>query len=203
MLFDAKAARALSQRTHSVADCLALMKRYVMQAAEAGEYEVAVGLSVPVPTPPGRAGNDAGFIVECLARHGHAAWSDAVLQATHAGYSVRPVWSHDGRGTQLEGTLLGWRWADPPRERASTVALMPALQARATADAQQVHQHWVQAQRTAIQAAAQRGLLRISIDDPAPASDAAWPKRRDILQRAGFSTELVAAERGATLVVSW
>ena len=36
-----------------------------------------------------------------------------------------------------------------------------------------------------------------------PADAPAWAKRREILQRAGFDTELIAGEGGAQLVVSW
>jgi citrate lyase beta subunit len=70
-------------------------------------------------------------------------------------------------------------------------------------DALQSHQRWVKAQRAAIQKAAQQGLLSVSLHDSARADDPAWTQRREILQRAGFSTELIAAEIGATLVVRW
>jgi hypothetical protein len=204
MSFDAKTARALSQRTHGVHDCLALMKKYVQQAAQAGEYEVSVGLSLGLPVPAGQSSNDAVFLVECFSRHGHAAWAEAVTHAAHAGYDLRPTWSRDERGALLDGVTLGWRWAEPPDASAGTLLVMPAVQARAISDAEQVHQRWVQAQRAAIERAAQQGLLAVTLHDKAPADDPAWAKRCEILQRAGFGTELIAIERGgAALVVSW
>lgn len=203
MTFDAKAARALSQRTHSVHDCLALMKKYVLQAAQAGEYEVTVGLSVSMLVPAGQSTNDAAFLIDCLRRNGHAAWSEAMQQATQAGYAVRPSWGGERRGALLEGVTLTWTWAEPPDAAAGTVLLMPAVQARALSDALQVHQRWVKAQRAAIQTAAQQGLVSVSLHDGARADDPAWTQRRDILQRAGFTTELIAADIGATLVVRW
>jgi hypothetical protein len=203
MSFDAKAARALSQRTHSVLECLALIKRCVVQAADAGEYEATVGLSTSIPVAPGTSTNDAAFLANCFADHGHSAWADAVTQAARAGYALRPAWGRDARGPLLEGITLAWHQAQRDPD-AGTTALMNAADARALSDAEQRHHRWLQARSVAIQAAARRGQLSVSLDDPAPPNDDAWPKRRELLRRAGFETDLIAADGGgATLLVTW
>jgi hypothetical protein len=98
MTFDAQTARALSRRIHSVQDCLFVMKQHVVQAAQAGEYEVGVGLSESLPVVAGQSVNSAAFVIDFLARSGREAWSEAVAQAVHAGYGVRPLWGRTAGG---------------------------------------------------------------------------------------------------------
>jgi hypothetical protein len=205
MTFDAQTARALSRRIHSVQDCLFVMKQHVVQAAQAGEYEVGVGLSESLPVVAGQSVNSAAFVIDFLARSGREAWSEAVAQAVHAGYGVRPLWGRTAGGAALEGITLSWRQAEYQDSRTIPTAplMMRADQALAMSHGEQVHVRWVEAQREAIQRAAQRGQLSVSLDDPLPADAPPWAKRREILARAGFVTELIANEAGATLVVSW
>jgi hypothetical protein len=203
MPFDAHAARALSRRMHTLQDCLAVMKQAIVQAAQAGEYEVTVGLSELLPAQAGQSTNNAAFLVQFLARAKREAWSAAVVQAQRAGYSVRPAWGRTDRGPALEGLTLAWRGAPLEAVPEEAPLLMPAAHALAMSEAEQAHVRWVEAQREAIQRAAQQGQLSVSLDDATPANAPAWTRRREILQRAGFSTELIPAEGGATLVVSW
>jgi hypothetical protein len=205
MPFDAQAARALSRRIHSVHDCLFVMKQHVVQAAQAGEYEVSVGLSESLPVVAGQSVNSAAFVIDFLARSGREAWSEAVAQAVHAGYGVRPLWGRTAGGAALEGIKLSWRQAEYQDPRTITTApmMMRADLALEMSHGEQVHVRWVEAQREAIQRAAQRGQLSVSLDDPLPADAPPWAKRREILARAGFGTELIASDAGATLVVSW
>ncbi len=205
MPFDAHAARALSRRMHTLQDCLAVMKQAIVQAAQAGEYEVTVGLSELLPVQAGQSTNNAAFVVEFLARAKREAWSAAVVQAQRAGYAVRPAWGRTDRGPALEGLTLAWRGAlqDDGPAQVPAPLLMPAAHALAMSEAEQAHVRWVEAQRETIQRAAQQGQLSVSLDDATPANAPAWARRREILQRAGFGTELIPAEGGATLVVSW
>jgi hypothetical protein len=203
--FDAQAARTLSRRIHSVHDCLFVMKQHVVQAAQAGEYEVSVGLSESLPVVAGQSVNSAAFVVDFLARSGREAWSEAVAQAVHAGYAVRPVWGRTSLGAALEGITLSWRQVEyqDPRTIAATPLMMRADHALAMSQAEQTHVRWVDAQREAIQRAAQQGQLSVSLHDALPADAPAWTKRREILARAGFATELIAGDSAATLIVSW
>ena len=49
----------------------------------------------------------------------------------------------------------------------------------------------------------QQGKLSVALHDATPAAAAVWSKRRELLQRAGFTTELIASATGTTLVVRW
>jgi hypothetical protein len=205
MSFDAHAARALSRRMHSLHDCLAVMKRYIVQAAQAGEFEVTVGLSESLPVVAGQSTNNAAYLIDFLASTGHAAWSEAVAQAVRAGYSVRPGWGHVEGTPILEGLTLAWRFVSPDDAPpgAAVPLLMPASHALALSQAEQAHVRWVESHRGAIQLAARQGMLSVALDDPTPLDAPAWGKRREILHRAGFTTELIAREIGATLIVGW
>lgn len=205
MPFDAQSARALSRRMHSLHDCLAVMKRAIVQAAQAGEYEVTVGLSELLPVVAGQSTNNAAFLTDFLARQGREAWAEAVRHAARAGYQVRPAWGRVDTGAALEGLTLSWRSALVEREPPGTAPplLMPAWHALEASEAEQVHVRWVEAQHEAIQRAAQAGQDSVTLDDALPASAPAWAKRREILQRAGFDTELIAGEGVVRLVVSW
>jgi hypothetical protein len=208
MKFDAQAARNLSRRVHSVQDCLFVIKQTVAQAAQEGEFEVTVALSEALPVVPGQSTNDAAFVIDLLARHGRQAWSEAATQAVRAGYTLRPAWGRAGVGAALEGLTLAWRSIDEPDafERRTVTApllLMPAQEARAISESAQAHVRWVEAQQAVLQRAARQGKTSQALTDTAPAASPVWPRRREILQRAGFSTELIASETGATLVVRW
>jgi hypothetical protein len=205
MSFDAHSARALSRRMHSLHECLAVMKRSVVQAAQAGEFEVTVGLSESLAVVAGQSTNNAAYLIDLLTRTGHVAWSEAVTQAVRAGYSVRPAWGRVDGAAALEGLTLAWRSVlpDDAPPGAAVPLLMPAGHALAISQAEQAHVRWVEAQRAAIRLAAQQGKLSVSLDDPTPLDAPAWTKRREILQRAGFTTELIAREIGATLIVGW
>jgi hypothetical protein len=50
--------------------------------------------------------------------------------------------------------------------------------------------------------ATQGGTL-CTVRDAAPLNADAWPRRRELLQAAGFTTELVASEKGSDLVIRW
>jgi hypothetical protein len=81
--------------------------------------------------------------------------------------------------------------------------LMPAAQALAVSQAEQAHVRWVEAQHETIQRAARRGQLQVALPDALSAQAPDWVKRREILERAGFTTELIADVKGATLLVRW
>ena len=203
MIFDASTARALSRRTHNVQECLVLMKKAVVQAAQAGEFEVSVGLADPMLVAPGQSTNNASFLIDHFERHGLAAWRDAVTHAVQAGYNVRPAWRTTGAGAAPEGITLSWYLVEPPDVSASALMLMDAQTAHAMSKAEQVHQRWVEGHRETIRKAALGGLQSVTVHDDAATADPAWPKRCDILQRAGFSTELIASDSGTVLVIGW
>lgn len=206
MPFDAHSARALSRRIHSLHDCLFVIKQSVVEAAQAGEFEVSVGLSESLPVVAGQSTNNAAFVIDFLARNGRETWAEAATQALRAGYSVRPAWGRNHLGAVLEGLTLEWRsvsFDGPPSDAADTPLLMSAEHALAMSRAEQSHVRWVDAQRAAIQQAAQQGRLSVSLHDALPVDAPAWAKRREILQRGGFATELIAEDGGTTLIVSW
>lgn len=204
MPFDAQAARNLSRRMHSLQDCLAVMKRAVVQAAQAGDLEITVGLSELLPVVAGQSTNNAAFLIDFLSHQGREAWAEAVKQATRAGYHVRPAWGRLDAGPALEGLTLAWRSVpDDEVPSASTTLLMPAQHALDMSRLAQSQVRWVEAQQATIQRAAQAGRGKVSLDDALPSDAPAWTQRRDILHRAGFTTELIQSDNGATLVVSW
>jgi hypothetical protein len=203
MIFDANAARALARRTHSLADCLAAMKRAVLQAAQAGRFEATIGLPEPMPLAAGQSTNNAAFLIDFFARQGAEAWADAVRHAVRAGYTARPAWRSVDSGPALDGLVLSWFMVEPPGVTDSSLLLMAATAAYAMSQAEQVHHRWVDGLKETIRAAALQGKPSVTIQDALPPHDPAWAKRREILQRAGFATDLVANERGAALVIGW
>jgi len=203
MIFDAQAARALSRRTHSVQDCLALMKAGALQAAQAGEYETSIALPEAIPVVAGQSTNSAAFLVDLLARHGCEVWAESIKHALVAGYSVRPLWRGVETGAALTGIILSWYLVEPPDVPAHTLLLMSAETAHAMSRAEQVHHHWVEAHKETIRKAALQGKPSVTIRDSLPSADAAWRKRCEILQRAGFSTEVIAIDQGAALKIGW
>ena len=206
MSFDAQSARALSRRVHSVHDCLYVMKQSIVQAAQAGEFEVAVGLSESLPVVAGQSSNNAVFVIDFLNRNGREAWAEAATHAVRAGYAVRPSWGRIATGAALEGLALEWRTIaeeEPAAPQAVPSLLMAASAARSMSEAEQTHVRWVESQRLTIQRAAQQGKLSVALHDATPAAAAAWSKRCEILQRTGFTTELIASATGTTLVVRW
>ncbi len=206
MSFDATSARALSRRVHSVHDCLYVIKQSIVQAAQAGEFEVVVALSESLPVVAGQSSNNAVFVIDFLTRVGREAWAEAATHAVRAGYTVRPAWGRIATGAALEGLTLEWRALaddEPAVAGAPASLLMAASAARAMSEAEQAHVRWVESQRLTIQRAAQQGNLSVALHDTTPAAAAAWSKRCEILQRAGFTTELIASASGTTLVVRW
>jgi hypothetical protein len=207
MPFDAESARALSRRVHSLHDCLFVIKQAVVQAAQAGEFEVTVGLSDSLPVVAGQSTNNAAFVIDFLRRNGREAWAEAAAQAARSGYTVRPAWGRSGSGAALQGLTLSWKSLDEPDAvpplGAGTPLLMPASQAQAMSEAEQAHVRWVEARQEALQRAARQGKTSVALHDATAAAAPAWTKRCEILQRAGFSTELIPGEAGATLVVRW
>jgi hypothetical protein len=206
MPFDAESARALSRRVHSLQDCLFVIKQAVVQAAQAGEFEVTVGLSDSLPVVAGQSTNNAAFVIDFLSQNGREAWAEAAAQAARAGYTVRPAWGRIATGAALEGLTLSWKSLDEPdaaTPRTGTPLLMPASQAQAMSEAEQAHVRWVEGRQEALQRAARQGKTSVALHDATTAAAPAWAKRREILQRAGFTTELIPGEAGATLVVRW
>lgn len=203
MVFDARSARALSRRTHSVQDCLAQMKSAILEAARIGGYEASVPLPEALPVVAGQSTNNAGFLVDFLAERECEVWADSVRHAVVAGYAVRPVWQAVDTGAALAGLTLSWYLVEPPEVGPDALLLMPAETAHAMSRAEQVHQHWVDSHKETIRKAALQGKHSVTLRDGLPIGDASWRKRCEILQAAGFSTELMRAEPGAALVVGW
>lgn len=203
MIFDANAARGLTRRSHNLADCLAAMKQAVLHAAQVGEFESTVGLPEALTISAGQSTNSASFLLHFFNQHGYDAWADAVAHALRAGYAVRPSWRSADGGAALDGLTLSWYLVEPQDAPDATLLLMPAATAHAMSQGEQVHQRWVEGLQPAIRQAALQGKPMASVHDALAAADPTWAKRREILQRAGFSTELVAADRGAVLVIRW
>lgn len=203
-IFDAQAARALARRTLSLGDCLAAMKRAVLHAAQVGEFEATIGLPDALPVADGQSTNTAAFLIDFFSQQGVDAWADAVRHAERAGYAVRPAWRSAETGAAIEGLILSWYLVEVPEfANEAPPLLMPATLACAMSQAEQGHHRWVEALREPIRKAALHGKPSVSVHDGAIATDPAWAKRREILKRAGFNTELLAGDRGATLLIAW
>ena len=203
-IFDAQAARALARRTLSLGDCLASMKKAVLNAAQVGEFEATIGLPDAMPMAAGQSTNTAAFLIDFFSQQGVEAWADAVRHAERAGYAVRPAWRGADTGAAVEGLILSWYLVEVPEfANEAPPLLMPATVAYAMSQAEQVHHRWVDGLKETIRKAALQGKPAVSVHDGAIATDPAWAKRREILKRAGFTTELLAGDRGATLVIAW
>ena len=203
MIFDAQAARALARRTHSLADCLAAMKKAVLEAAQVGEFEATVALPEAIALVAGQSTNNAAFLIDFFTAQGFEVWADAVRHALRAGYALRPSWRSVTSGAALDGLTLSWYLIETPDEPEGSLLLMAATAAYAMSQAEQVHHRWVEALKEAIRKAAVQGKPSVTVHDAAAASDPAWSKRCAILQRAGFTTALIASDKGASLVIGW
>ena len=80
---------------------------------------------------------------------------------------------------------------------------MVATAAYTMSQAEQVHQRWVEALKETIRKAALQGKPSVTVHDAALAADPVWTKRCEILQRAGFTTTLLASDKGASLLIGW
>jgi hypothetical protein len=199
--FDAQAARALARRSHGAAEILAEMKQAVVIAAERGEFEAGVALPDAVLVPAGQSVNSASFLVEHLQQRGLPAWSEAVTQAVRAGYGARPSWAPVGVGAACDGVTLSWSFAlDDPEPG---LRLMPARDAYRMAMGARAQHQWVERALEQVRRAAAAGRAACTVSDAAPFKAGVWPLRRELLARSGFTTDLVATERGTDLVIRW
>ena len=200
--FDAQAARALARRTHGVREILAEMKTAIVVACERGEFEAAVKLPDAQVVPAGTSSNNAAFLVEHLLARDLPAWAESVRHAAHAGYNLRPSWCGLDNGAGCDGVLLSWSLVlDEPE---TTPQLMSAASAYRLAQASRAHHRWVEQAQDAVRRAAVKGASHCIVHDEAtPGGDAAWLRRRELLEQAGFATELVPAQRGAALMIRW
>ena len=202
MIFDAQAARALARRTHSLADCLAAMKKAVLEAAQVGEFEATVALPEAIALVAGQSTNNAAFLIDFFTAQGFEVWADAVRHALRAGYALRPSWRSVPSGAALDGLTLSWYLVGVPDVPEATL-LMVATAAYTMSQAEQVHQRWVEALKETIRKAALQGKPSVTVHDAALAADPVWTKRCEILQRAGFTTTLLASDKGASLLIGW
>ena len=177
------------------------MKSAVVAACERGEFEAGVRLPDAQLVSAGASSNNATFLVEHLHGRELSDWAEAVRHAVHAGYDVRPSWCPLERGAGCDGLLLSWSMAvddppTPPQLMAAATAYRMALAARA-------HHRWVEQAHDAVRRAAVKGASSCTVHDATPAEAPAWARRRELLASSGFTTELLAAHGGASLLIRW
>jgi hypothetical protein len=199
--FDAQAARALARRSHGAAEILAEMKQAIVVAAERGEFEASVSLPDAVQVPAGQSINSATFLVEHLQQRELPAWAEAVTQALRAAYGVRPAWAPMGVGAACDGVCLSWSLV--VEEPEAGLRLMPARDAYRMAMGARAQHQWVERALDQVRRAAAAGRSVCTVADTAPFKARVWPLRRELLKEAGFTTDLVATERGTDLVIRW
>jgi hypothetical protein len=201
MSFDAQAARALARRSHDAAQHLAELKRAIVEAAQQGGFSATVQLPDPQLVPAGQGVNTADFLIGHLQARGLAAWAEAVVQALRAEYEVRPSWRPVGMGAGCDGVTLSWSMAsEEPEGPMQLMSAADAYRMSMAAPAQdQCEARALQGER---RAATQGGTL-CTVRDSAPLNADAWPRRRELLKAAGFTTELAATENGTDLVIRW
>lgn len=199
--FDAQAARLLARRSHGAAEVLAEMKQAVVDAAERGEFEATIALPDAVMVPAGQSINSASFLVEHLQTRGLPAWAEAVTQALRADYGARPAWAPQGVGAACDGVTLTWSLVvDEP---APGLRLMPARDAYRMAMGARAQHQWVERALEHVRRAAAAGRSACTVSDAAPFKAGVWPLRRELFKQAGFTTDLVATERGTDLLIRW
>ena len=199
--FDAQAARALARRIHSAGEILAEMKRAVVEAAARGDFEARVLLADPQLVPAGHANNTADFLIRHFVAHDMPAWAESVQHALQAGYTVTPAWVPLDRGPGCGGVMLAWSMAiDEPNQAPQLMAARDAYLMTETARAQQ---RWVERACEVVRRAAVKGAWSCTVRDDDAADAEVWAHRRKALEQAGFSTELLAAQSGAQLLIRW
>jgi hypothetical protein len=201
MSFDAQAARALARRSHDAADLLAEMKRAIVEAARQGDFAATVELPDPELVPPGQGINTAAFLEGHLQARGLAGWAEAVKQALRAAYDVRPSWRSVGMGAGCDGVTLSWSMVSD--EPGGPLQLMPAAAAYRMSMAARAQDQWVDKALQDVRKVATQGGNSCTVRDAVPLNADAWPRRRKLLKAAGFTTELIASEKGADLVIRW
>jgi len=201
MSFDAQAARALARRSHDAADLLAELKRAIVEAARQGDFSATVELPAGELVPPGQGVNTADFLEVHLQARGLAAWVEAVKQALRAAYDVRPSWRSRGMGAVCNGVTLSWSMVS--KELEGPLQLMPAAAAYRMSMAARAQDHWVDKALQDARRVATQGGSSCTVRDTVPLNADAWPRRRELLKAAGFTTELIASEKGADLVIRW
>lgn len=199
--FDAQAARALARRSHGAAEILAEMKQAIVDAAERGEFEATVALPDAVMVPAGQSINTASFLVEHLHERGLPAWAEAAAQAQRAAYGVRAAWAPLGVGAACDGVTLSWSLVIEEPEPG--LRLMPARDAYRMAMGARAQHQWVERALEQVRRAAAAGRSVCTVSDAAPFKAGVWPLRRELLKQSGFTTDMVATERGTDLVIRW
>lgn len=199
--FDAEAARALARRIKTTGEILAEMKRAVVEAAGRGSFEASVMLSEPQLVPAGHGNHRAEFLVRHFVAHGMPAWAEAVQHALQAGYTVTPAWVPLERGPGCGGVMLNWSMAvDDPN---LVPQLMAACDAYSMTEVTRAQQRWVARACEAVRRAAVKGAWSCTVRDEDAADAAVWVDRRAALEQAGFTTELLASQSGAQLLIRW
>ncbi len=200
--FDAKAARALANRVHTVVEILADMKAAVVAACQRGLFETVVALPDPQRVPAGSSANNAGFLLDHLEARQLHAWAEAVRHAVQAGYTAGPNWRPLDYGAACDGVALAWSAAMQAPD--GTPRLMSAHAAWAMSRSTRAQHAWVEQAQEVIKRAAVKGATHCLVPDEGPAADEeAWSMRRELLGQAGFSTEVVAVAGAPALRVSW
>lgn len=199
--FDAHAARALARRTRGVGEILADVKQAIVQAAGQGAFEASLSLPDAQLVPAGSSTNSAGFLVGHLQARDLPAWAEAVQHAVRAGYDVRPSWCPLPEGAGCDGLLLSWSLVlDAP---AQETLLMGAHAAYRMAMSARAQHHWVDKAQEQVRDAALKGAVSCTVRDREPVESPAWTRRRELLEAAGFATELVRSQTGADLIIRW
>lgn len=199
--FDAHAARALARRTRGVREILAEMKQAIVEAAQRGDFEASVRLPDAQVVPAGSSTNNATFLVAHLQSRELPGWAEAVQHAVRAGYGVSPSWCALANGAGCDGVRLSWSLSlDEPATRPELMAASVAHRMSMSARAQHT---WVEKANEVIRQAAARGATTCTVHDAEPVDSQAWPRRRELLEQSGFTTELVRTQAGADLVIRW
>lgn len=216
MTFDAAAARALARKSTDLLEVLSQAKQAIVQAAERGEFLATAPLPEVVEVRTGAAIDAPDFLVTLYREAGRTVLVDVVLELTRADYVVRPAWgpvsaaagamagaAAEGR-RGVAGLLLDWSIdRAAPKAGGPALRILPAAEAHALSRQARAPREWVDGVMGAVRKAAEASRFSCHLEDREPAASAQWPRRRALLEAAGFRLEVAAREQGSLVTIRW
>lgn len=216
MTFDAAAARALARKSTDLLEVLSQAKQAIVQAAERGDFLATAPLPEVVEVRTGAAIDAPDFLVTLYREAGRTVLVDVVLELTRADYVVRPAWGPVGTaagGTTgaaaegrrgVAGLLLDWSIdRTAPKAGRAALRILPAAEAHALSRQARAPREWVDGVMGAVRKAAEASRFSCHLEDREPAASAQWPRRRALLEAAGFRLEVAAREQGSLVTIRW
>ncbi len=203
-MFNAQAARALSQRPHSPSpEALLRLKNCILAAAEASQSfaDVLISPALEVRSNETPSPQELITLLRSSSQPEAAMWAYALSQALLAGYDITLAsnsaspWS-----LRVDSFRISWH---TPHHCAADCHLMSATTAEQLMEAASAVNQWAQTPLALVQAAARAGRSELSFRDPLQVAHPSWNSRMQLLKRLGFQVTLTPSTEQSRVGLRW